>query len=85
MVDVLAQCAEMGDLHHALVAGALAPGDVHADLAEVVAGRKPGRTAAAETFVFDSTGTALEDVAAAAAVYEKAVARGRGLSIDLAG
>ena len=85
VVDVLAQCAEMGDLHHALVAGALAPGDVHADLAEVVAGRKPGRTAAAETFVFDSTGTALEDVAAAAAVYEKAVARGRGLSIDLAG
>jgi alanine dehydrogenase len=84
VVDVLAQCAEMGDLHHALAAGALVRGDVHAELAEVVSGRKPGRTAAGETFVFDSTGTALEDVAAAAAVYEKAVARGRGLSVDLA-
>jgi len=84
VVDVLAQCAEMGDLHHALVAGALARGDVHAELAEVVAGRKPGRTTADETFVFDSTGTALEDVAAAAAVYEKAVAGGRGLPVDLA-
>ena len=85
VVDVLAQCAEMGDLHHALVAGVLARGDVHGELAEVVAGRKPGRTGPGETFVFDSTGTALEDVAAAAAVYEKAVARGRGLSVDLAG
>ena len=85
VVDVLAQCAEMGDLHHALAAGVLARGDVHAELAEVVAGRKPGRVAPDETFVFDSTGTALEDVAAAAAVYEKAVARGRGLSVDLAG
>ena len=44
VVDVLAQCAEMGDLHHALAAGVLARGDVHAELAEVVAGRKPGRT-----------------------------------------
>jgi alanine dehydrogenase len=49
-----------------------------------VAGRKPGRVAPDETFVFDSTGTALEDVAAASAAYEKAVARGRGLSVDLA-
>lgn len=29
VVDVLAQCAEMGDLHHALAAGALTRGDVH--------------------------------------------------------
>ena len=85
VVDVLAQCAEMGDLHHALTAGVVARGDVHAELAEVVAGRKPGRVAPDETFVFDSTGTALEDVAAAAAVYEKALARGRGLSVDLGG
>jgi len=83
VVDVLAQCAEMGDLHHALAAGALGPGDVHAELADVVSGRKPGRTRESETFVFDSTGTALEDVAAAAVVYEKALAAGAGLAVDL--
>jgi ornithine cyclodeaminase/alanine dehydrogenase-like protein (mu-crystallin family) len=49
-----------------------------------VSGRKPGRIAAGETFVFDSTGTALEDVAGAAAVYAKAVAEERGLLLDLA-
>jgi ornithine cyclodeaminase/alanine dehydrogenase-like protein (mu-crystallin family) len=58
---------------------------VHATLAEVVAGRRPGRTSPAEITIFDSTGVAIEDVAAAAAVYEKALALGRGLPMDLAG
>ena len=35
--------------------------------------------------VFDSTGVAIEDVAAAAAVYEKAVRAARGVTVDLAG
>ena len=49
-----------------------------------MAGRKPGRQSRNEIVVFDSTGTALEDVAAAAAVYERATAAGRGLRCDLA-
>jgi ornithine cyclodeaminase/alanine dehydrogenase-like protein (mu-crystallin family) len=51
----------------------------------VVAGRRPGRTSAEEITIFDSTGVAIEDVAAAVAVYEGALARGRGVTIDLAG
>jgi ornithine cyclodeaminase/alanine dehydrogenase-like protein (mu-crystallin family) len=35
--------------------------------------------------VFDSTGTAIEDVAAAAVVYEKAAAAGAGLRVALGG
>ena len=46
-------------------------------------GAKPGRTNADEIIVFDSTGTALQDVASAAVVYERACASGAGLSIDL--
>jgi ornithine cyclodeaminase/alanine dehydrogenase-like protein (mu-crystallin family) len=56
---------------------------VHAELGEVVAGRKPGRCSSEETIVFDSTGMALQDVAAAAAVYERAVQAGRGLAMSL--
>ena len=48
--------------------------EVHAELAQVVAGQKPGRTSAEEITIFDSTGVAIEDVAAAAVVYEKAIA-----------
>jgi alanine dehydrogenase len=83
VVDVLEQCARIGDLHHALAAGAMQRGDVHAELAEVVSGRRPGRRSADEVTVFDSTGTALEDVAAAALVYERARAAGRGVEISL--
>ena len=83
VVDVLDQCARIGDLHHALDAGAMRREQVHAELADVVSGRRPGRRSADEVTVFDSTGTALEDVAAAAVVYERAVASGRTRAIAL--
>ena len=79
VADVLQQCAEIGELHHALDAGVLTRADVHAELGDLVAGRKPGRSNANEITVFDSTGTALEDVAAAALCFERAVSRGRGI------
>lgn len=43
--------------------------DVHAELGEVVADLKPGRIDDKEVTVFDSTGTGLQDVAAAIAAY----------------
>jgi hypothetical protein len=41
VVDVLDQCASMGDLHHALEAGVLTRHDIRAELADVITGRKP--------------------------------------------
>ena len=71
VVDVLDQCASMGDLHHALDAKAVTRASVHAGLGEIVAGKKPGRESLDEITIFDSTGMALQDVAAAAMVFEK--------------
>jgi alanine dehydrogenase len=84
VVDVLEQAAAIGDLHHAIAAGAVSPGDVRAELGQVVAGLRPGRRSDDEIVIFDSTGMALQDVAAAAAVYERAVRAGRGLEVNLA-
>jgi alanine dehydrogenase len=84
VVDLLDQCAVIGELHHALDAGLLTRSDVHAELGEVVAGVKPGRSHPLETIVFDSTGMALQDVAAARVVYEKALDEGIGSRIDFA-
>jgi alanine dehydrogenase len=75
VVDILDQAATSGDLHHAIAAGVMTRDDVRAELGEVVAGKKPGRLRDDEIVIFDSTGTALQDVAAAAAVYEKAIQR----------
>jgi alanine dehydrogenase len=85
VVDSLDQCAEIGELHHALACGAIGRSDVYAELSELASGRKPGRVTPEEVTVFDSTGTALQDVAAAVVVYEKAVDAGRGLLLDFAG
>src|SRR5262245_8207674 len=85
VVDVLQQCAEIGELQHVLAAGLLTPKEVHAELADVIVGRRPGRTTTDEITIFDSTGTALQDVAAAIVVYEHARAAGRGTQVKLGG
>lgn len=82
VVDVLEQCATIGDLHHALEEGVVTREQVHAELGAIVAGRAPGRTSDDEIVVFDSTGMALQDVAAAIVVYERALEVGAGRSID---
>ena len=84
VVDVLEQCATIGDLHHALKSGVMERDDVHAELGAIVGGLSPGRTRDEEVIVFDSTGTALQDVAAGALVYRKAVESGQGRVIDFA-
>jgi len=73
VTDLTAQAAAIGDLHHAIAAGVMTARDVHAELAEIVAGRKPGRAGDGEITVFDSTGTGLQDVAAAIAAYRGSV------------
>lgn len=85
VVDSLDACASSGDLHHAIAAGLMQPESVHATLSAIVAGRAAGRQGADEIFVLDSVGTALQDVAAAALVYSRAVEQGRGVAVDLGG
>jgi len=83
VVDVLDQCAEIGELQHVLAAGLMTREQVHAELGQVVTGDRPGRTRDDEITIFDSSGTALQDVAAAIVVYERARAKGRGTEIML--
>lgn len=78
VTDLTEQCARVGDLHHAIAAGLMQAKDVRGELGEVVIGKAPARRNAAEVIIYDATGTALQDVAAAVVVYEKAKALGRG-------
>lgn len=85
VVDVLDQCASVGELHHAIASGLMTREDVDAELGEIVSGLRPGRRGSDERIVFDATGTALQDVAAAMALYEKALQRGLGRVVDMSG
>lgn len=85
VVDLVEQASTIGELHHAIDSGIMTKDDIYAELGEIVAGRKPGRTSADEITIFDSTGMALQDVIVAAAVYEKALDEGLGQTIDFGG
>jgi alanine dehydrogenase len=72
---------EAGDFALAIEEGALQWADVH-ELGQVIAGRYPGRKHPDDITLFKSVGVALEDVAVAARVYDAAMARGIGRSIE---
>jgi alanine dehydrogenase len=85
VADSLEQSSTIGDLHHAIAGGLMRKEDVYAELSEIVAGRKPGRTSDDEITIFDSTGIALEDAVAAVAVYTKALKEPNLTRFDFAG
>ena len=78
VADSLEQCCAIGDTHHAIARRLMRKEDIYAELGEIVAEKKPGRTTDDEIIIFDSTGVAIEDAVTAAAVYEKARASGIG-------
>lgn len=82
VVDLAEQSAGIGELHHAIRQGLISISGIHAELGFIIAGKKAGRESANEIIIFDSTGTALQDVAAAAIVYEKAVSNGVGINLN---
>lgn len=79
VVDFKAQALEEGgDLREALKSGSIGPDQVYAELGEIVTGRKAGRESDGEITLFKSVGIAVEDIAAAAFVFEQAELRGLG-------
>jgi ornithine cyclodeaminase/alanine dehydrogenase-like protein (mu-crystallin family) len=83
IADVLEQCLAMGDLHHAVAAGRMSAADIRGELGQVLTGARQGRITAEEITLFDSTGCAVQDVAAAAVIYERAIDAGLGTRMVL--
>ncbi len=76
---------ESGDIVMGLAEGRFARGHVVAELGEVISGGVPGRTSQQQITVFKSLGLAVEDLAAAHLVYQRAREQGKGVEIDLGG
>jgi ornithine cyclodeaminase/alanine dehydrogenase-like protein (mu-crystallin family) len=73
---------EAGDLLPAVERGVISWESV-SELGRIVAGRDPGRTGDDDITLFKSNGIALEDISTALRVYNLAVERGIGESVDL--
>lgn len=83
VVDDWEQAAHSGEINVPISRGILSREDVWAELGEIVAGTKPGRTSREEITVFDSTGLAIQDAAAAEIVYRKALTKQVGCFIRI--
>jgi len=70
VVDEWEQASHNGDVSRAVETGALGRDDV-SELGRILLGDETGRAAPDEITVFDSTGLAVQDLAVAAAVYER--------------
>lgn len=86
VVDTYASALEeAGDLLIPMANGLLTTEAIHAELGEIITGRRPGRTSEREITLFKSVGVALQDVAAAAWAYRRARALGLGREVELGG
>jgi ornithine cyclodeaminase/alanine dehydrogenase len=83
VVDSLTQCRRIGEIQHALSLGLITEADVHAEIGQILVGEKVGRETEDEITLFDSTGIAAQDIAAAHVVLEEAKSKDLGRLINL--
>jgi alanine dehydrogenase len=73
VVDDLTQALHGGEINVPISKGLLKPSSIHANLGDILIGRKRTRTTNEQITVFDSTGIAIHDVALARAIVQKAL------------
>ena len=81
--SIEANMKESGDFLIPMADGKFSKDRLHAELGEVVLGRKKGRESPEEVTLFKSVGLAIEDVSAASAAYERAKELGLGREVAL--
>lgn len=75
--------AECGDILLAIKENAITSDSVQAEIGEVLAGKKPGRTSADQRTIYKAVGIAIQDVATANLVYRKALERKVGTNVEV--
>jgi alanine dehydrogenase len=85
VIDDHEQCTHSGEINVPYAEGVLTDEDIYGEIGEIVVGDREGRTAEDGVTVFDSTGLAIQDVAAAHVVYSHADENDNGTPFDLLG
>lgn len=82
-VDDREQSVASGELEVPVKQGVITPGHIVAELGELIAGKAEGRTSDRQITVFDTSGIAVQDLAASRMAYDRAVERGLGTTVEL--
>ncbi|GAB6879112.1 alanine dehydrogenase [Halorubrum gandharaense] len=85
VIDDHEQCTHSGEINVPYNEGVLTDEDIYGEIGEIVVGNRVGRDDDTGVTVFDSTGLAIQDVAAARVVYEYADDNDNGYPFDLLG
>ncbi|HEY9204490.1 MAG TPA: alanine dehydrogenase [Candidatus Methanoperedens sp.] len=82
IVDDIPQASHSGEVNVPLSKGIITGKDIPAELGEVIVGKKRGRTKDSDITIFDSTGLAIQDVATANMVFQKAQEKNIGIRLQ---
>lgn len=83
VIDDWDQAVHSGEVNVPISKGVITREDIYGELGEIVCGKKEGRTSPDEITIFDSTGLAIQDVATAWTIYQRAKDLGVGKYITL--
>jgi alanine dehydrogenase len=75
--------SECGDILLAIKEKSITENSIHAEIGEILAGSKPGRTHPGEITLYKSVGIAVQDVAAAHLIYHKALEQHAGTEVEI--
>jgi ornithine cyclodeaminase/alanine dehydrogenase len=81
--DLPSSLDRSGEICIPIAEGAITAADIHADLGQVILGTRPSRTSDEQITLFNSVGLALQDMATARLVVDRATATGVGLALAL--
>lgn len=71
VADIKQQVVKVGESQHAINQGIITENNIYCELGELITKKKEGRTNNNDIFIYDSTGTAIQDISTAAYIYEK--------------
>jgi alanine dehydrogenase len=83
VIDDFEQCTHSGEVNVPFSTGVMDADDIYGEIGEIVTGVRDGRRDDDGVTVFDSTGLAIQDVAAAHVVYEHAFENDNGTPFEL--
>ena len=83
VIDDWEQASHSGEINVPFAKGIISKEDIWAEIGEIVAGLKPGRTSDEEITIFTSTGLAVQDAVTANLAYKKAIEKGVGTYIEM--
>lgn len=75
--------SEAGDIIIPVNEGAIKESHFYGELGEIITGKKKGRTSSSMITLFKSNGLAIQDAATAKVIYERALAKGIGVKVDI--